>query len=415
MTKKVLNYLKKNRRNNIWRYYAFTFVEGSAFLSAVLVPFFTDWGHISLLQVQTLQSWFMVWNFLLEVPTGAIADFIGRKYSLALGAFFTAIAVVVYSSVPDFRIFLLAEFIFAVGSALISGANEALLYDCLVEEGKTDQAKKVFGKANSLRLIAMLIAAPLGSFMAGKWGINSPVRLSAIPFGLAGLVALAIREPKRYQGQSESTRFLEVAKRGFSFFVNHKELRSLAANSIVVGVAAYFVIWFYQPLLGKASVPIAVFGLFHALLVLSEILVSASFERLEKFLGGQEAFIRVSALITAVPFILVAIHPNKLSIILFLVFAGGFGLTRATFISSHMNQFIPSEKRATVLSSISMFRKFALAAFNPLVGFTADKSLSLALFGLGLLPFITLLKTGLGKRLSPTDQEKILDNSPRGR
>ncbi len=393
MINKILNRVKANRRSNIWRYYAFTFVEGSAFLSAVLVPFFTDWGHISLLQVQTLQSWFMVWNFILEVPTGAIADFIGRKYSLALGGFATAIAVVVYSSVPDFRIFLLAEFIFAVGSALISGANEALLYDCLVEENKTDQAKKVFGRANSLRLIAMLIAAPLGGFMAGKWGINSPVRLSAIPFGLAGLLALAIREPKKYRKESESVRYLEVAKKGFSFFVNHQELRSLAANSIIVAVSAYFVIWFYQPLLEKAGVPITVFGLFHALLVLSEIAVSSGFERLEKLFGGQEAFIKGSALLTAAAFILVAIYPSKLSIILFLVFAGGFGLTRATFISSHMNQFIPSEKRATVLSSISMFRKFSLAAFNPLVGFTADKSLSLALLGLGLLPLITFIKT----------------------
>src|SRR5688572_28951228 len=58
--------------------YVYAYFKNFAFFSAVLVPFFTDWGHITLFQVQILQSWFSVWVFLFEVPTGAIADKIGR-------------------------------------------------------------------------------------------------------------------------------------------------------------------------------------------------------------------------------------------------------------------------------------------------------------------------------------------------
>ncbi|MGI5826705.1 MAG: hypothetical protein ACOX50_04820 [Patescibacteria group bacterium] len=68
MLKQRLNLFQIQLKSNVWRYYAFTFLESLTFFSAVLVPFFTQWGKITLLQVQTLQSWFMFWFFVLEIP-----------------------------------------------------------------------------------------------------------------------------------------------------------------------------------------------------------------------------------------------------------------------------------------------------------------------------------------------------------
>lgn len=80
----------KSKNNTIWKYYLFSFLRDFAFFSAVLIPFFTKWGGISMTQVQLLQSWFMLWIFIMEVPTGAIADFFGRKHSLCLGTIIIA-------------------------------------------------------------------------------------------------------------------------------------------------------------------------------------------------------------------------------------------------------------------------------------------------------------------------------------
>lgn len=68
-----------------------------------------------------------------------------------------------------------------------------------------------------------------------------------------------------------------------------------------------------------------------------------------------------------------------------------------------MNKFIPSEKRATVLSSISMFRRLALVILNPVVGFSADQSLSAALILVGLLPLAVFF-------FSPIEQEMLVEN-----
>jgi len=86
--------------NRIQKNYAYAFFKDFSFFTAVLVPFFTKWGNISLFQITLLQSWFSFWVFILEVPTGAIADKIGRKHSIVLGSLIVALAVLLYGSFP---------------------------------------------------------------------------------------------------------------------------------------------------------------------------------------------------------------------------------------------------------------------------------------------------------------------------
>lgn len=389
-------------KNNIWKYYLFSFLKGFAFFSAVLVPFFTQWGHISLFKIQILQSWFMFWFFVLEIPTGAVADYISRKFSLILGALVMAIGVIVYGSTPSFGIFLLGEFILAISMSLISGADNAFLFDSLKEQKIESESKKYFGKAHAFHLLGMFISAPIGSFLASKIGLNAPMYLTSIPFFLAIVVALSFKEPVIHEKISESKRYLDIIKNGFSYFKNHKTLRLLTIDAILVNSAAYFVIWLYQPLFISIKIPIIYFGWFHALLVGVEILIASNFVRLERIFGSGKKYLQFTAFITALMFFITAIFPNIFTIILFIIFAGGFGLTRFELMSSYMNKFIPSDKRATVLSAISMFKRFFLIFLNPLIGFTADHSIKITLLIIGLLPMIIFF-------FSPINQ-KMLDS-----
>lgn len=362
-----------------------------AFFTAVLVPFFTEWGGISLFQVQILQSWFMFWLFVLEIPTGAIADKFGRKHSMALGGVVVTIAVLAYASMPSFAIFLLAEFLFAVAMALISGADSALLYDSLKESGNEHQSKKIFGRAHSFHLLGMLLAGPIGSLIAAKFGLRAPTIASAIPFLLAAGVAWSIPEPKRSNTKSESPRYLETVKSGLLFLRHNRSVRILSMNAIFVSAAVYYVVWFYQPILTQLNIPIVYFGWIHAILVGSEILVASNFSRIERLFGSEKRYLQFTALMVSVSFLLVAFIPNLVSLGIFIVFAGGFGLTRIEYLTVLIQKEISSHQRATILSSISMFRRFALFLINPIVGLLATRSLWLALALVGLLPLLTFL------------------------
>ena len=77
-------------RQNIRKMFAFKFLANMFFISAVLVPYFTIWGKIEFYQITILQAVFAGSILFLEIPTGAVADYLSRKTSLLLAAFFNS-------------------------------------------------------------------------------------------------------------------------------------------------------------------------------------------------------------------------------------------------------------------------------------------------------------------------------------
>jgi len=203
---------------------------------------------------------------------------------------------------------------------------------------------------------------------------------------IAALIALSMREPSIYKGPSESQRYVDIAVKGTMYFLSHKKLRAVALDATIVASASYFILWLYQPMLQKLLVPIEQFGFFHAGLAGIQILIAAHFIFFEKILGGPVRFLKFTAIITGAAFVLVGLFPNIYTIIMFLICAGGFGLTRWEYMSSYMNKLIPSAERATVLSSVSMFRRLALIFLNPIIGVIAGNSIQGAFLFVGLPP-----------------------------
>ena len=151
-------------------------------LSSVTVPFFRDWGGLSFTEILLLQAWFMVWSFLLEVPTGAVADRLGRRVSIAAGAFLASAGSLVYASFPSIWVFMLAEILYAAAYALCSGADEALVYDTLAALGRQGEASRTMARLESFKLAGILAGALTGSFVAAWLGLRAPMLLLFSPF-----------------------------------------------------------------------------------------------------------------------------------------------------------------------------------------------------------------------------------------
>lgn len=379
---------------NIWKFYLFKFFISLYFLDGVLIPFFTDWGGINFTQIMFLQSWFMIWIFLLEVPTGAVADYLGRKHSIIMAAIVWVIAALVYGSMPNLYIFMLAEFLWAMAIALLSGADEAFVYDTLKKIGKSKKSKKIFGRIHSFHLAGFMVAAPIGSIMGAYFGLRTPVLLMAIPFTLAVIVSLTLKEPKTTK-KIESKRYINILKEGVKFFYKNKILKILALDFIFINAVAYFMLWFYQPMLKQAGVGIVYFGIIHSVAVGAEIVVMNSYEKFEKLLGSKKRLIFFSAAITGLAFVLGGLTRAIPLVILALILGIAFGLSRKPLFISYMNKYIPSHNRATVLSSISMLRRFVHVVINPLVGLLVDWSLNYTLIILGVIAIVFAFISGV--------------------
>ncbi|MEI6690902.1 MAG: MFS transporter [bacterium] len=358
-----------------WRYYIFSFLSGLSFYTAALVPFYTNWGHISLTQVQFLQAWLMIWAFVLEIPTGVIADKFGRKYSVAIGCLFIFISFLVYGTFPYFMAFLVAEFFAALGMALMSGASEALLYDSLKEENKTKDFKNIFGKSFSIGQISAIISAPIGGYIASKYGLNIPMLVTSIPALISTLLILTVKEPSIIKIKSANTRYSEIAKNGINSLIKNKQLMLLALNGILIYTGVYFVIWLYQPLLQQLGVNIVYFGFIRSIFSVSGIIFATNLPKFEKLFGSRKNYFNLTAITSILSLSFIIIYPSIITIILAIIILGGIGQARFMALNSYMNELVPSAQRATSLSAISMLNRLILIVLNPVVGYVADQSI----------------------------------------
>jgi len=266
------------------------------FISAILVPVFRDWGGIGLDRILLLNAWFMLWGCALEVPTGAVADRFGRKVSAVLGCAFGALAVLVYVSAPRFEVFLAAEVVMALSYALVSGAEDALLYESLAALGRSGEVQRVAARAESLKLTGIVLGALGGAWLSSVVGLRGTLALQALPMGAAALLGLALLEPP-HSGERErrSLTWLQIAREGLGHLRRTPALRALSLDVVSVNGLAFLMIWLYQPLLKAAGIGQRWFGVVHVGLCLGQIALLQGSARIESALGSRRALLTAFA------------------------------------------------------------------------------------------------------------------------
>ena len=115
-----------------WRYFVITslFWFATVLPSAILVLFAQARG-LDLLQVGFVFGAYTLTIVLLEVPTGGLADTVGRKRVTLIAIGITLVAQFVFVSAFSFPQFLVFAILGGAGRALISGAPEAWFVDGL--------------------------------------------------------------------------------------------------------------------------------------------------------------------------------------------------------------------------------------------------------------------------------------------
>ena len=91
---------KRKYKLNIYKAYLYHFILGIHTVRAVYFIYMSEWGGLSFSEQMILQSYFMFMIFLLEIPSGAIADYLGRKKGLMLSAL-TVIMAAFAPSMPN--------------------------------------------------------------------------------------------------------------------------------------------------------------------------------------------------------------------------------------------------------------------------------------------------------------------------
>lgn len=109
-------------------------------------------AHLSLAQIGIIGAIAAFTQGVFQLPTGYLADKIGNRKTMLLGAIISLPAALFYIFMPNFWGALLGLGVYMVGLAFISGAGEAFMHDTLVALGRAHDYAKEVGRAQSIAL-----------------------------------------------------------------------------------------------------------------------------------------------------------------------------------------------------------------------------------------------------------------------
>lgn len=158
----------QNSKELLLKYFFYELTSNLFFERGIFIVFLTFKG-LSILEITVFQGIINLSMMFAEIPTGIIADRIGKRNSLLLGNFSLLLYYILMIISNSFYLYIVAALIFGTGLTFISGTDQAYLYDLVPENSST---VKYLGRLTSIVTLALGIAMLLGGyFQAINWNI----------------------------------------------------------------------------------------------------------------------------------------------------------------------------------------------------------------------------------------------------
>lgn len=362
--------MSKGYEKNIKVYYYYSTFAELLILGPILVLYLTAKG-LSFTEIMTLQSISAIGTVLFEVPTGAVADRIGRKQSILLGAILWALSLSMYIAGNVFFVFILAELTFSLGSAFKSGADSALIYDSLKAENREKDYQIVEGKARARALYAQAIGSVIAGFVY-EVNMYLPMIISIGFMIVTALITLIFKEPPMLEegNQKEETYFKQIVESA-RYVISHEKLKAIVLFSMVFFIFYRAGYWFYQPYMEAVNIPVKYFGIIFFIFNIT----AAFFSKRSSYIMNKTKpkTLTFMAFLMIASFVLMGIFKIWIGVFAILLQQVARGINRPV-ITKYMNKHISSDKRATILSFQSLACNLAVAVTFPFMGVLKDHS-----------------------------------------
>jgi MFS family permease len=358
------------KHKNIKKYYLLTFFNSLVFGESSWIFFWSLF--LSYSQIGLIDAVGFGLGLLLEIPTGALGDLIGKKRTILLALLFTTLGVGVMTGAVGFSSMLFGFMGFQVGFALYSGTSEALAYDSLVEENAEDDFEEVVSFMNVIMIVTTVLASFVGGYFLYKIDPRAPYLFWGISQALAFITALTLVEPI-IDGEKFSLKsYLSQIKIGAQKLFG-KTLRKYVLSIFIISGFFFIFDWgFLKPAmavnLGFSSNVLAIVS---PVLYLASALAITQLHRFRAFFGDNAGLMFLSVLIGS-GMLLGSFSIGIFGVVplLFISVAGNLG---APWLSIIINNRVESKYRATVLSTVAFLTKLPYVVFSVLIGESMQK------------------------------------------
>ena len=376
--------------SNIWKLYLYRFVGGLELTVAIFVLFLLG-NNLSMTQVMILETIFTIVIFFSEIPSGAFADRVGRKWSLVLSALAASISWLIFGIGTTFFVFLIAQILIAFAWAFNSGADSALLYDSLKEMKREKEYSKIYGRTYFIEMFTIGFAGLIGGFLATQINYRILFYITSFFFFIGSIINMTLIEPPIHKHLQEKNYFKHL-KKAINFSFKNKIIRNLIIYFGTYSALAHIAYFIIQPYYNNSGFSESIIG----------IATSTYFIFLA--IGGLFAYYFINKikekkllfsllLITSLSLIIMYFSNKYLAILFIGIITFTEGI-RNIFIDKEINIHTDSHHRATVLSVKSMSKSVIYAIAAPLIGLITDVYTPEAAFlmlGVGMIIFLVYI------------------------
>jgi MFS family permease len=352
----------------------------SSFIWGINTLFLLDAG-LSITQAFAANAFFTLGQMVFEVPTGVVADTAGRRVSYLLGAFTlfgsTLFYLYLWQISGPFWLWALSSVLLGLGFTFFSGATEAWLVDGLNATKFKGTLESAFAKGQIAGGIAMLTGAVAGGVVAQASNLGVPYIMRSIMLLMTFAVAFALMKDIGFKPRKSASVGREVKailRASLKHGLGNPPVRWLMLASPFGAGVSFYGFYAMQPYLlelyGRNSYSVA--GLAAAIVAGAQIGGGLLVPYFGRIFAKRTTILFTVTLLSAGSLALLGIVSSFWVAIVLLVlwamlFAIAFPVRQA-----YINGLIPSQQRATVLSSDNLIGSGGAAVLQPSLGKTAD-------------------------------------------
>jgi MFS family permease len=327
-------------------------------------------------------AFFTVGMVLFEVPTGVVADTVGRRASYLLGAATlfgsTLLYLLMWQTRAPFAAWAAASILLGLGFTFFSGATEAWLVDGLNATEYRGSLESAFAKGQVASGIAMMGGTIAGGVLAQATNLGIPYIARAVLLGLTFVVAWRAMHDVGFAPKPRVSLTAEmrgILRASLDHGLGNPPVRWLMlAAPFSMGVSGY---GFYaaQPYLLQlygSGDSYAIAGLAAALVAGAQIAGGASASVVGRAFQRRTSVLLITSVVAATVLALIGLVSNFWVALALLAVWGIMFAAAMPVRQAFLNGLIPSAQRATVLSSDNLLGSGGGVVIQPALGKAAD-------------------------------------------
>jgi MFS family permease len=392
-----------------FKFCLYGFLKNLRFFEPFLIIFFLQ-KNLTYLEIGSLYAIREIAINLFEIPSGIIADALGRRLTLASTFLIYIVSFLLFFVGHGFLLFAAAMLMYALGDATRSGINKAIIISYLVRTKQSDLRVDYYGHTRSWSQYGSAISSLLaGVLVFYNESLNTIFLFSIVPYIIDFFNVMSY--PK-YLDEHVNTRVNIFERTRVTFKVFVKTLKSRRLLRTLTNAAIYGGYYkslkdFIQPYL-KSTILVVPFlmiltdherlavilGLTYFLMFMGSAIASRNAEKIKNWVGTRTKLLNTSLLIGILLGVLSGVMMTYLIypiivIVLFIVLLLLENLRKPSAIAE-ITTIGDDEVHTSVLSVMSQLTSIFTAAFAIIIGLVADKyGIGLSITAVGVIMLIS--------------------------